>query len=83
MSARKARLKNQKERAKVLSFTVDDIVRAIEAVQQTGLTVYGVEITANGSIKVSTTSPFKRQAASKREPSADTQDEAQPNKKRA
>ena len=64
-------------------FTPDDIVRAIGAVQQAGLTVYGVEISLNGSINISTTSPFKRAAASKPETSADALDEVQANKRRA
>ena len=83
MSARKDRLKNQKESRKALRFTADDIVRALEAVEQAGLTVYGVEITLNGSIKINTASPFKRAAASKSEMTADVQDEIQPTKKRA
>jgi len=45
--------------------------------------VYGVEITLQGSIKINTTSPFKRAAVPKPETSADTQDEVQPNRKRA
>src|SRR5262245_3986112 len=83
VSARKARSKKQKKSRKVVSFTADDIVRAIEAVEQTGLTVYGVEITLNGSIKINTASPFKRAAASKSEMTADVPDEIQPAKKRA
>ena len=35
-------------------FTADEIVRAIEAVEQTGLAVRGVEITQSGSIKIET-----------------------------
>jgi hypothetical protein len=35
-------------------FTTDEIVRAIEAVEKTGLTVSGVEITQSGSIKIET-----------------------------
>jgi len=66
-----------------LRFTADDIVRAIEAVQKTGLTVYGVEITADGSISINTTSPFKRSAASKPEASAGAPNELPPTKKRA
>ena len=83
MPARKDRLKKQKESRGAPRFTVDDIVRAIEAVQQAGLTVYGVEISLNGSINISTTSPFKRAAASKPETSADPLDEVQANKRRA
>jgi hypothetical protein len=43
-----------------LRFTTDEIVRAIEAVEQAGLTIYGVEVATNGSIKINTTSPFKK-----------------------
>jgi hypothetical protein len=77
VSARKARLKKQKERRD--RFTADDIVRAIGAVEQAGLTVYGVEITLDGSIKISTASPFKRGSAPKSEATADAQNEVQPN----
>jgi hypothetical protein len=45
-------------------FRSDDIVRAIEAVEQTGLTVRGVEITTNGSIKIDTVPRDKAAAAS-------------------
>jgi len=83
VSARKARSKKQKKSRKVVSFTADDIVRAIEAVEQTGLTVYGVEITLNGSINISTKSPFRRRGAPKDEPGADAQGELQPDRKRA
>ena len=34
-------------------FTVEDIVRAIESVEATGLEVLSVEITPNGAIKIS------------------------------
>jgi hypothetical protein len=81
VTARKDRLKKQKERHEAPRFTADDIVRAIEAVQQAGLTIYSVEITLNGSISINTTSPFKR-AAPKTE-TEDAQEEVQPNKKRA
>lgn len=83
MTARKDRQKNRKEGREALRFTADDIVRAIRAVEQARLTVYGVEIALNGSIKINTTSPFKRAAASKSETTANVQDEVQPNKKRA
>ena len=83
MSARKARLKKRMEGREVLRFTADDIVRAIGAIEQAGLTIYGVEITLDGSIKINTASPFKRAAAPKPETTADTQYEVQPNKKRA
>ena len=78
MSARKARLKKQKKRREEMRFTADEIVRAIGAVERSGLTVYGVEITLDGSIKINTASPFKRASASKSE-TADTQNEVQPN----
>ena len=83
MPSRKNRLKKQKESREARRFTPDDIVRAIGAVQQAGLTVYGVEISLNGSINISTTSPFKRAAVSQTETSADPLDEIQPNKRRA
>jgi hypothetical protein len=35
-------------------FTADEIVRAIEAVERTGLAIRGVEITQSGSIKIET-----------------------------
>ena len=79
MPARKDRLK--KESREAPRFTADDIFRAVEAVQQAGLTVYGVEISRNGSINISTTSPFKRAAASKPETSANALVEVQPNKR--
>jgi hypothetical protein len=83
VSASKDRQKNQTGGRKVLRFTPDDIVGAIGAVEQAGLTVYGVEITLDGSIKINTASPFKRAGGSKSETPADVQDEAEPNKKRA
>jgi hypothetical protein len=36
-------LKKTKESPEALRFTTDEIVRAIEAVEQAGLTIYGVE----------------------------------------
>jgi hypothetical protein len=82
--AQKNRLKRQKEKSRVAArFTADDIVRAIEAVQQGGLTVHAVEIAVNGSIRINTTSPFRHRAPSKPETGADAQDETQPNKRRA
>ena len=83
VSARKNHPRKQTQSGDALRFTADHIVRAIDAVQQAGLTVYGVEITLQGSIKINTTSPFKRAAVPKPETSADTQDEVQPNRKRA
>jgi len=81
VTALKDRLKKQKERHEALRFTADEIVRAIEAVQRAGLTIYSVEITLNGSISINTTAPFKH-AAPKPE-TEDAQEEVQPNKKRA
>jgi len=78
VTARKDRSKKQKERHEVLRFTADDIVRAIEAVQQAGLTIYSVEITLSGSISINTTSPFKRPA-----PKPETEDAQEEVKKRA
>jgi hypothetical protein len=84
VAARKNRLKKQKDHRDAPRFTTDDIVRAIEAVQQTGLTVHAVEITTNGSIHINTTSPFKRAGASKPKPSTEVPlDAVQPDKKRA
>lgn len=83
MPAEKNRLKKQNERRGAPRFTPDDIVRAIEAIQQAGLTVYGVEISLNGSINIHTKSPFKGSAASKRQTSADALDEVDPIKRRA
>jgi len=81
VTARKDRLEKQKQHHEALHFTADDIVRAIEAVQQAGLTIYSVEIALNGPISINTTSPFKR-AAPKLE-TEDAQEAFQPNKKRA
>jgi hypothetical protein len=83
MSARKDRPKNQKKIRKSLRFTAADIIRAVDAVERAGLTVHGVEITLDGSIKINTTSPFKRAAASKPETTPDVQADVQPSKKRA
>lgn len=80
VTARKDRPKNQKE-GQALRFTVEDIVRAIESVQNAGLTIYGVEITLNGSIRINTKSPFKG-AVSKPE-TEHALEKVQPNKKRA
>jgi hypothetical protein len=81
--AKKNRLKKRKESREAPRFTADDIVRAIEAVQQAGLTVHAVEIAVNGSIHINTTSPFRHRATSKSDTGADAQDEAPPNKQRA
>jgi hypothetical protein len=81
--ARPNRLKKQKKSPEASRFTPNDIVRAIEAVHEAGLTVYSVEITLNGSMRIHTTSPLKRAAAPKLETSAEALDDVQPNKKRA
>jgi hypothetical protein len=84
VAAQKNRLKKPKEKSREAPrFTADDIVRAIEAVQQAGLTVHAIEIAVNGSIHINTTSPFRHRATSKPDTGADAQDEAQPNKQRA
>ena len=83
VTATKNRLKKQKKRSEAARFTADEIASAVKAVQQAGLTVYGVEITLNESISIHTSSLFKRGVTSKRETSAGAMDEVQPNKKRA
>ena len=80
---RKERPKKQQESRKALRFTADEIVRAIEAVQQGGPAVYGVEITLTGSININTTPPSKRAAASKPEARASALNDTEPYKKRA
>ena len=80
MTARKDHPKNQKGR-RPLRFTADDIVRAIDAVENAGLTIYGVEITLDGSIRINTKSPFK--GAAPKPETERAQEEVQPNKKRA
>jgi hypothetical protein len=54
MAGRKITPKNQKDSRQPLRFTSGEIVRTIDAVQAAGLTVYGVEITLAGAIKIST-----------------------------
>jgi len=51
---RKTVLIKRSKNAEQPRFTADEIVRAIEAVEQTGLAVRGVEITQSGSIKIET-----------------------------
>jgi len=76
--------KKTKEIHEALRFTTDEIVRAIEAVEQAGLTIYGVEVATNGSIKINTTSPFKKRGVvTTPETGGDAQDEIHSNKKRA
>jgi hypothetical protein len=71
-------IKKEIKKSVTARFRADDIVRAIEAVQQAGLTIYGVEITLNGSISINTTSHFKRPA-----PKPETEDAQEEVKKRA
>jgi len=71
MSFRDDRLKQQNNRAETLSFTANDIVRAIKALEKAGLTVYRVEVAVDGSINMRTVSPFKRRGAAKLDKSAD------------
>jgi hypothetical protein len=83
MPVKKSRFQKEGERREARSLTPDDIVQAIDAVQQAGLTVHGVEITIHGSINIRTTSPFKRSVASKSQATADSTDALEPAKKRA
>jgi len=53
-------------------FTADEIVRAIEAVEQTGLAVRGVEITQSGSIKIETQPQPQTQTRKERPSTATT-----------
>jgi hypothetical protein len=70
------RLEKQIESRERPRFTSDEIVCAIEAVEKTGLTIDGVEITLTGSINIKT-----RRAV---EPKSQTNiDQAQPAKKQA
>jgi len=70
------RLEKQIESRERSRFTSDEIVCAIEAVEKTGLTIDGVEITLTGSINIKT-----RRAV---EPKSQTNiDQAQPAKKQA
>ena len=57
MAPRKITRTNQKDGREALRFRPGDIVRAIDAVQAAGLTVYGVEITLAGAINISTQPP--------------------------
>ena len=84
MARREVSPKNQKDSPKPLRFTSTEIVRAIEAVQAAGLTVYAVEITLAGAINISTQPPpsvRKRPAMPRQE--TKSVDETTPVKKQA
>ena len=87
MARAKIILKKQKDSRKPLRFTSAEIVRTIEAVQASGLTVYGVEITLAGAINISTQPPpsvSKHRPAMPRQVSeTDSVDETTPDKKLA
>ena len=83
MSFRKNTRKNQKD---PLRLTSGEIVRAIDAVQAAGLTIYGVEITLAGAINISTQpSPgvSKRPAPPRQATRTNAVDETTPVKKLA
>jgi hypothetical protein len=78
--------KKQKDTRKPLRFTSAEIVRTIDAVQASGLTVYGVEITLAGAINISTQpSPgvSKRPAPPRQATRTNAVDETTPVKKLA
>ena len=87
MAGRNKTPKNHKDDPKRLRFIPSDIVRAIEAVQAAGLTVYGVEITLAGTISISTqpapTSVTKRPVTPRQVPEVDLVDETASKKKLA
>ena len=71
--------KKQKDTRKPLRFTSAEIVRTIDAVQASGLTVYGVEITLAGAINISTQPPpgvSKRSTPPRQAPLNNSVDEA-------
>jgi hypothetical protein len=55
MAGRKITPKKRKDSRQPLRFMSAEIVRTIEAVQASGLTVYGVEITLAGAINITRT----------------------------
>jgi len=69
--------KKSKEPIQQPRFTPDDIVRAIEGVQMTGLEVREVEINLEGS---NTGRPTKTKADPQKDKTRDNEDEAQPTK---
>ena len=79
--------KKQKDTRKPLRFTSAEIVRTIDAVQASGLTVYGVEITLAGAINISTQptlpSVSKRPTTLRQVTETDLVDETTPSKKLA
>jgi hypothetical protein len=81
-SRRKDLPTNQKSREH-LRFTPDDIVRAINGAQATGLQIYGVEITSTGSIKISTQPPARQPAAPDKQAGTNLEDETRRVKKQA
>ena len=83
MARRKNTRKNQKD---PLRLTSGEIVRAIDAVQAAGLTIYGVEITLAGAINITTQPPpsvSKRPATPRQVTETDSVDETTPVKKLA
>ena len=60
---RKTILIKRSKNAERPRFTVDEIVRAIDAVTKAGLTVYSVEVTNSGSIKIETQPRQQRPSA--------------------
>ena len=86
MAGRKITPKKRKDSRQPLRFTSAEIVRTIEAVQASGLTVYGVEITLAGAINISTQpSPgvSKRPAPPRQALLTNSVDETTPVKKQA
>jgi hypothetical protein len=86
MARRKITPKKQKDSREPLRFTSGEIVRAIDAVQAAGLTVYGVEITLAGAINITTQPPpsvSKRPATPRQVSETDLLDETIPSKKLA
>lgn len=72
--------KKSKEPIQQPRFTPDDIVRAIEGVQMTGLEVREVEINLEGSIRIITGRASKTKADPQKDKTRDNEDEAQPTK---
>jgi len=65
----------------VQRFAADEIVRAIDAVTKAGLTVYSVEITNSGSIKIETQPSQQHSSKAKTSPvNANVQPEIQKKK---
>ena len=84
MARHKITPKNQKDSRKPTRFTSAEIVQTIDAVQASGLTIYGVEITLAGATNISTQPPptvSKRPAMPRQE--IKSVDETPPVKKQA